>query len=785
MRRPATATPIFGKPWFWPAAVAVLAIAVLLPSLGTYGFWEPAEMRVIEGAQAHLAESEGSGEDPEAAAPDEAAAGPDDDQTDDGDFGDEPEPPLAERVIGASIGSLELSERAARAPMALFGLGALFSTILLGWRLAGARAGAIAGVVLLSFPLFVFPSRLVIGDIATVCAYALIALGAAGLCFPRPGSPAIRLVMGAIDAILIAFGVWLGHLAAGMLLGAAAPLVAAASAGWLALAGDEKERRAGSRPEGPPLALVMGATLLSVAALASGLWVVADAYDLARAYPGDRTLFGLTLVPAGDHVAALGGAWRDAPALSATFDGKFEELAYGMFPWSAVAPIALIAPALWHARGPRAFAAYLALATALVAWTSAVFLERSVGPAYVPALAAVALGIGVFVDDSLRSAADGERGDEPARPLLAVFIAIALTVLVRDILTYPEKLAGVMLAGETVEVPEPLGGRLVALAGLGALAALSLALGLHGPAIRDGSRLSHLRPIFGKHGVLAALALSVIFAGFLAHAFTPALASHHSSKGIFDMLAEVQGEQEELFILGSPGPGHQLYARGEISEISSRDELIERFARSERAFAIIGRDRLCSVQEKAAEAEIDYYVLYDGNVDYLLLSNESDGKTPDLNPLADALVRERPAEISTEIDVVFDDRIRFLGYDMPQRVSRGETFEVVFYYEVLRDIPRDWRIFVHFDRGGSRFHGDHEPVEGVCGTRYWQQGDFVVDRFEVEAGGSGQPRGQHEVWTGFFRGSSGNWTNMDVSESGAGVEVDGESRVALEPLELD
>jgi hypothetical protein len=65
-----------------------------------------------------------------------------------------------------------------------------------------------------------------------------------------------------------------------------------------------------------------------------------------------------------------------------------------------------------------------------------------------------------------------------------------------------------------------------------------------------------------------------------------------------------------------------------------------------------------------------------------------------------------------------------------------------------------------------RFQGDHEPIEGRCGTTYWQQGDYIVDTFRVQAGELTHPRRRnYSVWVGFFTGSAGQWRNMPITSA--------------------
>ena len=65
-----------------------------------------------------------------------------------------------------------------------------------------------------------------------------------------------------------------------------------------------------------------------------------------------------------------------------------------------------------------------------------------------------------------------------------------------------------------------------------------------------------------------------------------------------------------------------------------------------------------------------------------------------------------------------------------------------------------------------------------CQTSYWQEGDYIVDRFKVEAGDVSSGTGRYTAWVGFFVGSSGNWKNMKISAAPPGGKDDAD-RVKL------
>ncbi len=70
----------------------------------------------------------------------------------------------------------------------------------------------------------------------------------------------------------------------------------------------------------------------------------------------------------------------------------------------------------------------------------------------------------------------------------------------------------------------------------------------------------------------------------------------------------------------------------------------------------------------------------------------------------------------------------------PAQPAPGDLVQVTYYWSALRPMAEDYQIFVHGDAVGSkesRLHGDHWPAKGKYGTAYWQEGEYIIDRFSV------------------------------------------------------
>jgi 4-amino-4-deoxy-L-arabinose transferase-like glycosyltransferase len=691
------------------------------------------------------------------------------------------EPRFTERLVAYGIEHLGFGEAGARAPLALLGLLAVMTAFLIGARVAGPRAGFIAAMVLLSFPLLVLQSRQLTSEIAAVTGSALVVLGLIGLALPSPRSAGgvgwLPGVVLACDVAAIALGGLLAALAAGPLLGLVPPLggVGLGALVWCAAErgrGGGDERRARLR-----VAAIGGLALL--AGLAALAWFAVDTFSIADAAEGDRQLFGRTLRAGRENAAGLGGPWKIKGDPQMPFSAIFEQIAFGLFPWVALAPLAVVrlasgrapdaaAPA---ARAPETaarapWAAYALFAWVVLAWVVATIAVRKVGPVQYPAIVAIAVAIALWIDELIAARAAGpgdEDGVHASIPLLALFGLMAAVVVGKDLVSSPAELTALTAPG--VKFPEAARVHWW-IAPIAALFGGSLAAGLflwRGPyALRWRRRERDLLAGVGRWGLHAAIVIGVVFAGFLAYAWIPELAGRMSSRDVLEIYRQRRQEGDKLAILGNLGTGPSYYAGGDYVKLGGRSELLAFLARPERVFALTRASELCPLHKDAAKRGLEYHVLDDRNVQFLLVSNRLPAGEVDQNPLARAIRRTPPDDIQKKLQVNFDDQIELIGVNMPQRVGRGDRFEMTLFYKVQKPVSRPWKIFVHVNAPGApaNINGDHAPIRGRCSMSYFQAGDYIVDSFEVKAGDMTFPRTSYRVFTGFFVGGSGNYTNM-------------------------
>lgn len=744
--------------WWSLTAVVALASVLLFVGLGRSGYWEPHEVGVVTSLVRN--EESKATEQPAAkpAASDAAKPG----QHAQAQPCPPPSAPLPLSTRIASVGEtfFGTGEMGTRAPLALLGLLVVLLTWLVTRLYFGARAGLLAAVVALSFPAILFGSRQLTGAMPSVIGATMAVTGMVVLAWPPRGAPPLYSLLG---ALLAALGLFVGYESSGLLLGVAVPATAVALAGLaVTVAAMQRWRRHGELG-GEAVRVAAITAVVGAVAIGAVLVFVRAVFDWLPAGTDDREILGHTLVPCVGATKAAMGSWRGTGDLEVNFDALLEQVAFGAFPWVALAPIAIGRLAFADGVDRKTLAGY-----ALFAWTSLTWLvggviERKVGAVLYPALPGLAIGIGAWLAERWPTTSDDAQDQRAPAPLVALFVALAAIVLGKDIVAFPDVFTGLEVAGGTYTFPPGLHLHVAMIVFALFFAAASfagIAMDRPGPVNTWPQRVA-------RWGLPAALAVSIVMALFLSQVWTPLLSRKLSSRRTFDVLGEVRKSGEKLGILGQLGDGPKLYAGTDAVVLPNRNDLYKFLAGPERVFALVPDTDLCTIHNAAPSQGFDYFVLDDQNAKHLLISNRLGSGERDRNRLARTIVRSRPTDLGTPVSVNFEDQLELIGVRMPKRVARGDIFELTLIFEVKQRLRRNWDVFLHFDGASQRFQGDHKPADLFCPATQWRPGDFIVDTVELEAGGLGYPRGVYKLWVGLFTGSAGNWTNMKVLTPGA------------------
>src|SRR5688572_14995540 len=289
-----------------PLVVLVLCSASLLIPFASYGLWDPHELRGVDLARRIALHWFGAAD---LALDGAVNALPTRGEVDRGEL------PFSAIAVGLRL--FGLSAWAGRFPLVLIGVLGLVATYLMVSRLADRVAAALSVVVLSTMPLYFVHARTMLGDGVTMASLAIAVSGFALALFDR-GPLALRLAAFACGLI----GLVAGGLTRGLLLGVAVPALGV-GLGWLVprLAGAIPHERASAALGGLILALGTASSVAGLVALG-------------------RTL------DAPERYFALLGFGYSPPSTQPTFDAVVHQLGHGLFPWSAVLPMAFARLAL-------------------------------------------------------------------------------------------------------------------------------------------------------------------------------------------------------------------------------------------------------------------------------------------------------------------------------------------------------------------------------------------------------------------------------------------------------
>lgn len=749
-------------PATWAAVAAVLLI---LPGLGSFGFWDPWELNVADRAR----------DVSRGASLFDATAG--------GRY--TAEPPLDAFLSGLGMKVFGAREWGGRIFLALSGILAVMAVFWGGRGLFRARAGLLGALALVTMPIFLLQTRQLTSDVPLVAGLALAMAGLGRFAWPASGRRSMR------DLLVAAAGMLLGTLSGGALLGLALPalaLTATIIAGWgLSPRAAESDGAAALTSEGVgrdvPAGKSFGAGLLAKGTRGRALLVLV-------AVAGVVVLI-LTLTTAniaGKYSLLLGGVPRGGTP-GHKFEYLVRQLGFGLFPWSALVVFALGRPLVRlggsdeNDGGRLAFAQLYLLVFAAFGFALTTIFVLMTGEARFPALAPLALAVGSLLDEAL----EGER----AEPVLGLLVATGTMVVARDFFLAPEEVVSAHLLNKVKWPPTlqigPLflaTGVLVALGIYTGLATRGRALGR--VALRD---IGNARPWrrwlerivveTGRWGIQVAVAAALVFAAVLSHVLVPYLSRHFSFKPVLESYTRYAKEGEEIGKYRVVGHGSGFYSSREMIDLPSQDRVVEFLRSPRRSFVLVASEELAALHSALTVTGLPYAVIDASSSRFLLLSNRLGPGEQDENPLKkDVWMAPRPPTVaqtpgSTEVRVdwhgatppwqwrvpasaTYGNAIELVGADYPKSMRRPGKIPLTLYFRVNQRPPGSYKVFVHFDAPGEpRLIGDHAPVGNTFSTQYWLPGEYIRDRYDVDVPLMTTPAGVYTILVGFWPGGEG------------------------------
>jgi hypothetical protein len=787
-------------PVWW---IALFAVALVLPGIGSFGFWDPWELKIAEHAR------------------DIASSSSLFDVTVDKRFTAEAPLDLILSAIGMRIFSV--GEFGGRVGNGLCAILAILAVYWAGLGLLRRRAALLSALALGSLPLFVLEARQIVSDMPLVAGLALAFGGFGRYAWPASGVRRGR------DLLIAGVGLGLGLLSGGALLGVALPCLALA--GSLLVGFGLRPRSAGSaRPaqsdrEPGSAALCepgVGQDVPTEAAFGRGLFLqgARGRGALVAVVALGLLVFVLTLATgnvAGKFSLLLGGVPR-AGTPATTFEFFIRQLGFGLFPWSALAVFALGRPLIRLGGGNEpdgdrlAFVQLYMLVFVAFGFALSSYFVLMTGEARFVALAPIALAIGALLDEAL----EGER----AEPVLGLLVATGTMVVARDFVLTPEELVSVHTLAKVRWPPAMKMGPVFIAVGVFFAGGIYTGLATRGRALGRVAlrelgaagvwrrRIEKAAVEAGRYGIQVAVVSAVLFAAMLGYYIVPTLSKHLSFKPLIESYARFAKHGERIGRYKVEAQGAGFYSHKEMIDLPSTERVTDFLRSGDRVFALVSATELAILDAALKTAHVGYFVVDGASSRFLLLSNRLDGSEKDENPLkkdvwmAPELPKvvasdpnqatgsesakktewpDQPApwkwRISTK--TMFEDAIELVGADFPTTMRRPGTIPLTLYFRVHKKPKPGFRVFVHFDAPGEpRLLGDHALLNGTFPTDYWLPGEYIRDTYDVEVPLMTTPAGKYTVLMGFWPGGEGKRLKITAGQN------DGSDRTQVGFIEI-
>ncbi|HWE30041.1 MAG TPA: glycosyltransferase family 39 protein [Polyangia bacterium] len=678
------------------ALLAALALVLFFPRLGSFGFWDPYEIKIADAAR-NIVTGQGS------LAQATHTIG---------------RPPATVAVVAAGFRLFGVGELGGRLPIGITSLFAVLACFYAGSSMIRRRGALVGTFILATAPAFLLGARQLTTNAPLLLGTSLAVGGLVRLCWPpedRSGgsAPMMRLV----DVLCTAAGLFIGFTSGALLVGVVAPLAAVA----VALVAASPNRHRGE------LAVGLGAAAVGGLGVAAWAWAHPTGYS------------------------ALLGGMPHALVNSAVFTNALKQLGFGLFPWIALLPMAGI-----HAlssttsdeepQGREWFGR-----VALVCWFVSLYLTGTLEAAavqdvLVPAAPAVLLLIGAYLDDVLDA--------EEVQPFAALTAALGALVIGRDFFVFPEYFVGAHMV-ESLRWPGPLTTMPYVMVSYAAFFAGVIGLALGVPfaprtASPEQRRASRLILVGG------AIAASLTMALFTALWLVPECSKHLSSKELYGKTKQLD-PSAPIGQYHFNAQGASYYSSGKTPvTLASLDELFKFLAHPEHVFVMAGAEELPSIDQYAKQHAGSYYVVDDTSARYIMLSNRLGPGEHDLNPLR-LYVSDKPPAPAHPLSINFDNKVELIGWDAPPMIGSHQEFKLKLYFKVNAPLPGSYKIFVHIDGAGTRINGDHVPLDGKFPTNYWVVGSYITDEHTVRPSdnntGTAPGSGFYQVYMGMYLGA--------------------------------
>lgn len=132
---------------------------------------------------------------------------------------------------------------------------------------------------------------------------------------------------------------------------------------------------------------------------------------------------------------------------------------------------------------------------------------------------------------------------------------------------------------------------------------------------------------------------------------------------------------------------------------------------------------------------------------------------------------EKMPDVQHIVDAKFGDVVRLRGYNISSKTTHpGAQLTVTWYFESLKEVGPDWKLFVHIESNGKIKVLDHIPVQGLLPLKDWASGTIIADKQDIVTPKKWKP-GKLDVYVGLWNTKTGERKKVTGS-----IPTDGKNR---------
>ncbi len=402
---------------------------------------------------------------------------------------------------------------------------------------------------------------------------------------------------------------------------------------------------------------------------------------------------------------------------NSSFDLYIKQIGFGMFPWSAAIPVALISFLRWNkldVTHPKQLRNLFIFTCFFFPYFFFSFSSTKFHHYIFPVVPFLAIIVGVWLSRLFR-----EDGIAFERMALGVVLLLFI-ILAKDLITNYKPLHQLFTYYTNRETPPqvyPKGFFTFVFTFFG----LSLLLILVTKKFRYWSFGLLLIPVF-------------LFVLYVNVKLIPSVAPNFSYKALYEAYKKFdRGRNLPFGEFSNWDERSTSFYFQNRSKFLGRHRVAKQFLSQDKpVFIMVSRYKIPTLRNLARSVGKRIYIIDRPHFDMWLVSTEPPRKDRSLDNIRFSKLPPLPAPFWKRVNVDFGGKARLIAVyvNKPEGYRRGDKVELRFLFKVTGKFRRDWKVFIHADPvkwTRHRLNWDHEMAEGLYPTSEWKVGEYVQD----------------------------------------------------------